>query len=252
MVRSQKEKHEHQEFLKERFQNGNDPRHISSFAVGVTYFICNVWHDIYACMCVHLAFGCAPGNAFLGTYPSLHLPRERGPTRQFCLHGWRMRWKLLNLALNIYLPGSHYPLEKCMHPTAAQECQSPLFKMLEYTVRSSNCLYRLLHWRGLWLSPADNQYAADAFKGMTVSCFILVCRNLPSRSNEQKFLLDICHCVCGMCVVHTKWAQEGYVSLASMCHAQKLNLFYIRPKIHMSSHEGFLAYNWFCCEGWAF
>ena len=49
--------------------------------------------------------------------------------------------------------------------------------------------------------------------------------------------------MCGMCLVYTKRAQEGYMALASMCHAQKLNLFYIRPKIHMSSHEGFLAYN---------
>lgn len=56
---------------------------------------------------------------------------------------------------------------------AAKDCsRSDLLQMLKYTVCCSNSLYRLLHWRGLWLSSDDCRFAAEAFQGMTVPCFM--------------------------------------------------------------------------------
>ena len=59
-------------------------------------------------------------------------------------------------------------------PLFPEECNKKLFKVLKYAVSCSNSLFRLLHWRGLWLQPGDSNYSAMASQGMTVSCFMLV------------------------------------------------------------------------------
>ena len=38
------------------------------------------------------------------------------------------------------------------------------------------------------------------------------------------------------------FTQEGYSILAARCHRKKMNLFYIRPKLHMLAHEGCLVH----------
>ena len=50
---------------------------------------------------------------------------------------------------------------------SAKECANSLFDLLHYAVRCSNAFYRLLHWRGLWLTAKDNAFAAQAAQEMT-------------------------------------------------------------------------------------
>lgn len=59
--------------------------------------------------------------------------------------------------------------------------------MLKYAVSCSNSLFRLLHWRGLWLQPGDSNYSAMACQGMTVSCFMLVLWKLSFFSLNSPF-----------------------------------------------------------------
>lgn len=37
--------------------------------------------------------------------------------------------------------------------------------------------------------------------------------------------------------------KEAYTKLADLCHKRGWHLFYIRPKLHMVSEEGFLGYD---------
>ncbi|CAK9109781.1 unnamed protein product [Durusdinium trenchii] len=63
--------------------------------------------------------------------------------------------------------------EDCPSPFKP-DCEEPLFQMLQYAVRCSNCFYRLLYWRGLWLKPHECKYAACAVQEMTEHVHILV------------------------------------------------------------------------------
>ena len=61
------------------------------------------------------------------------------------------------LALNF-----HAHAYNCMCSLRPEDCEEPLFQMLQHAVRCSNCFDRLLHWRGLWLKPDECKYAACA------------------------------------------------------------------------------------------
>lgn len=61
--------------------------------------------------------------------------------------------------------------DKNHHPCclSAEVCNNSLFEVLQYAVCCCNSMYRLLHWRGLWLSPEDGMYVAKAIQEMTES-----------------------------------------------------------------------------------
>ena len=61
--------------------------------------------------------------------------------------------------------------DKNHHPCclSAEVCNNSLFEVLQYAVCCCNSMYRLLHWRGLWLSPEDGTYVAKAIQEMTES-----------------------------------------------------------------------------------
>ncbi|CAK9001376.1 Hypothetical protein (Fragment) [Durusdinium trenchii] len=64
--------------------------------------------------------------------------------------------------------------QELMNDYYSGDCEEPLFQMLQYAVRCSNCFYRLLYWRGLWLKPHECKYAACAVQEMTEHVHILV------------------------------------------------------------------------------
>ena len=73
-------------------------------------------------------------------------------------------FSVLALALNFRVHAYN-----CMCSLCPEDCEEPLFQMLQYAVRCSNCFYRLLYWRGLWLKPHECKYAACAVQEMTVT-----------------------------------------------------------------------------------
>ena len=44
------------------------------------------------------------------------------------------------------------------------------------------------------------------------------------------------------------FVKEAYTKLADLCHKKGWHLFYIRPKLHMVSEEGFLGYDAVCAH----
>ena len=103
-----------------------------------------------------------------GTMPFLQQLEARGQTPPYCLHGWRMKWGPWWLVFKkCTIPQFWSQLNHWSVWGLAKECDNSLFDLLHYAVRCSNAFYRLLHWRGLWLTAEDNAFAAQAAQETT-------------------------------------------------------------------------------------